>query len=621
MYPVQTLSSYDKTNIMRRLRTLLPAMLLVYTASSQKIWDGPAAGGSWSTAANWNNNTLPQPNDIVIFPTGISGTISNVNAGNNITLSGLVVQGNSNITLTNSSSKTITIANGSAAVDFSIAAGATLRSGTNVNITLASGTSTNKTTASIAGNLIINANRTFDTNNGNVLTTVSGTIQNAGTVSGHTERLLFSNGSTYLHTREGGSIPDTIWNATSNCSLTGLKDGDAGNDDQAFGNLIYNCPNMSGTTRNLGGNGLSVAGNLQVSNTGTAVLKLGLNDLGVAGNLILAGGVLRIGDNTNRVLTVSGNVSITGGTLQMSTGNNNADRGTLNVAGNFSHTGGTITETSDGRGVINFNGHTAQSFSKNSSATISNNIDFNVNNGAIVDFGASVLNGSSGTFTLSSGGRIKTANARGIYSTGSYGSIQVTGTRTYSSTADYEFRGTSTGVFTTSANPQVRNFIVNNTTGNVTMSQPITVNGILTLTAGLLTTTATNLLTLSATGSSTAATNASFVNGPLAKVFAAPLAGFTFPVGKSGAGFRNIGITAPSAASTFRAEFFRAAPPAGILGTGLTQRSACEYWDLARTAGSASTSTRVILSWETNSLCGSGQYVTQLTSLRVAHLT
>jgi hypothetical protein len=111
---------------MKKLRILVIAVLVVYTASSQKIWDGSATGGSWATAANWNNNTLPAANDIVIFPAGISGIISNVNSGNNITLGGLIVQGNSNIALTNSSNKTVTIVNGSGAVDFSIAAGATL---------------------------------------------------------------------------------------------------------------------------------------------------------------------------------------------------------------------------------------------------------------------------------------------------------------------------------------------------------------------------------------------------------------------------------------------------------------------------------------------------------------
>lgn len=606
---------------MKRLRILWIATLFAYTGSAQKIWDGPLTGGSWATAANWNNNTLPVANDIVIFPTGISGTISNVHSGANITLGGLIVQGNSNLTLTNSSSKTITIANGAGVNDFSIEAAATLKIGTNVNITLAAGAAANNTKANISGTFIVDASRTYNTNNANVLTTVTGMIQNLGTVTANTTNLVFSNGSIYSHNRAGGNIPSATWGTSSTCKLTGLTGADAGNNNQAFGNQVYDCINMSGATRILGTAGISIAGKLEIVNTGASVLRQGPATLTVGGNLILKGGVFRIGDNTDRTLTVSGAVSVEGGTLEMTSGNNAADRGTINVAGNFSQSGGTITETFTGRGVINFTGNAVQSFSKSALAIISNNIDFSISNGATVDFGTSVLNGSTGTFTLNNTAKIITANVSGLYSTGNNGCIQVSGTRTYSSLADFEFRGTATGIFSTSANPQIRNFIVNNTSGNVTMSQPMTVNGVLTLTAGLLTTTTTNLLTIGAMGSAAAATNASFVNGPMAKVFAAPLTGFTFPLGKAGTGFRNIGMTAPSAASTFRAEFFRAVPANGILGTGLTQLSACEYWDLTRTAGVAGTSTRVILSWENNSVCGSGQYVTQVTTLKVAHLT
>ena len=237
---------------MRRLSILLTTFFVITGVSAQRTWDGPATGGSWATATNWSGNVVPAANEIVIFPTGINGTIANVNAGNNITLGGLVIQGNSNITLTNSANKTITIANGSGAIDFSIAATATLTISTNVDITLASGTATNNTTSSIAGVFVIAANRTFDTNNGNVLSTVTGTIQNAGSVTGNVARLLFSNGSTYIHDRAGGTIPNATWGASSTCRITGLTNGDPGNDNQAFGNLVYNCPNMTGTTRNLG---------------------------------------------------------------------------------------------------------------------------------------------------------------------------------------------------------------------------------------------------------------------------------------------------------------------------------------------------------------------------------
>lgn len=617
----ETLSNiYDKILAMKTLSILPLSLLLISKVYSQKTWTGPASGGSWALAANWSGNAVPTANDIVIFPPGISGTISSVNAGSNITLGGLIVRSNSNIKLTNSSNKTITIANGSGINDLFIETGATLTLGTNVDITLGAGTATNNTIGNISGTMVVNTGRTFDTNNGNVVTTVNGTIQNEGTVTGNAAKLFFSNGSYYIHARAGGSIPTANWNSGSTCKITGLTGSDAGNDNQAFGNLIYECPNMTGT-RNLGANGLSVAGNLEIINTGSAVLKLNLNNLSVGGNLAVSGGVFRIGDNTNRTITVAGSVSISGGTIQMSTGNNAADRGTLVISGNFSHNGGTITETSSGRGSINFAGNSIQSFYKNASAVISDNIDFTINPGATVDFGTSVLDGSTGNFNLSDNAKMITENTDGFCSSGNNGAIQVSGVRTFSSEADYEFRGEATGNFTTTVDPQVRNFIVNNTAGDINLSRSMTVNGSLILTAGALTTSISNLITIGATGFSTVATNTSFVNGPIAKVFAAPLTGFTFPVGKSGAGHRNIAVTAPSASSTFVAEFFRTVPPSGALGSGLTQISACEYWNLSRISGAAGTSTRVILSWENTSGCGLGQYVTDQTALRVAHLT
>ena len=203
------------------------------------------------------------------------------------------------------------------------------------------------------------------------------------------------------------------------------------------------------------------------------------------------------------------------------------------------------------------------------------------------------------------------------------GTIQVGGVRTYSSQADYEFSGGATGIFTTSTNPQVRNFIANNPGGNISLSQPVTVNGALTLTSGIITTTPVNLLTIGATGSATPATNISFVNGPIAKIFALPMTGFTFPVGKS-----ECRVSKYRCQCTF-------CPPINLSCQSisgqrhlmerwvpaLSSLSACEYWNLSRTAGAAGTSARVTLSWETGSPCGLGQYVTEQTSLRVAHLT
>jgi hypothetical protein len=162
----------------------------------------------------------------------------------------------------------------------------------------------------------------------------------------------------------------------------------------------------------------------------------------------------------------------------------------------------------------------------------------------------------------------------------------------------------------------VRDLIINNTAidGDVNLAMPITVTRNLSLTEGMITTT-DNLLTIAAGGSASAPTATSFVNGPLAKV---GNTNFTFPVGKEGDGYRTIGISNLSGNATFVAEFFKSNPGVATFGAGITQISACEYWDLARPVGTASA--RVTLSWESGSPCNVNAYVTNPVTLRVAHL-
>jgi hypothetical protein len=226
-----------------------------------------------------------------------------------------------------------------------------------------------------------------------------------------------------------------------------------------------------------------------------------------------------------------------------------------------------------------------------------------------------VLNGSIGTFTLNSTGKIITAHANGL---GATGSIQVTGTKTFNSGADYEFRGASTGTFTTSTNPQVRNFTVNNTSANVTLAQPMTVNGALTLTDGELLSDATNLLTIADNGTSSAGSNTSFVNGPIRK------AGndvFTFPVGRTGTGYVPISMTAPAATNTvMTAEYLRGVPPNNttITAPGITHISACDYWRFDHTSGTLPT-IDVTANWNANNPCNGVNYVTNPGTIKLVH--
>ena len=356
------------------------------------------------------------------------------------------------------------------------------------------------------------------------------------------------------------------------------------------------------------------------------------------------------------ILNLSGDFLQSGGDIDFTSGDIGpaGQKGSMTIAGNFTQTAGTVrTTTGDNvipNGLVTFNKAGVQTFN----AAIPGNVSYinfviadgstlklesglqisrdtepnwigklTVNAGATLDASTFVISSqitidvppsATAQFNLLPDAKLITANASGVQ-----GSINTTNnlTASLSSDADYEFQGGSTGVFVTTIPNTIRDFIINNTSSNVALAMPLNITGTLLLAEGLLTTTETNFPTITATGTASEATSTSFVNGRLAK---AGTTAFTFPVGKSGAGFRNIGITTPSGSATFLAEFFRAAPTAGTLEPTLKRVSSCEYWDLSKTAGAADVSANVVLSWEANSNCGGGAYVTNPITLRVAHL-
>lgn len=372
------------------------------------------------------------------------------------------------------------------------------------------------------------------------------------------------------------------------------------------------------------------------------------------------------------ILNISGNFSQSGGMFDFAYGSSDAANFTeLNLGGDFSLTGTAIltTSTSDNsiaNGTITFNKSGTQTFSASTPANISytnftivnnsrlqllSNIQLSsigtavwgghltINNGGILDAGTNQVVSSSGAssgsnneFILNPGGSLITANTDGVQN-GTIGTVSTSlATRVFSSAANYTYNGSSlqnSGIFTTSPNAnQVNNLAINNSAGNtttgVTLQQPITVAGTLTLQSGHLTTT-NNLLTMEV-GSTVAGANYasrisggsdnSFVNGPMRKN---GNTAFLFPIGKVNAGHRYTGISAPALpGDAFTAEFIRgsASGLGSVSAPGLYRVSACEYWDLSRTAGTSSVN--VTLSWSGSSNCNAAAYVTDLTSIVVA---
>ena len=441
-------------------------VLLILTiensSGATKTWiGGTGTNLNWTTGANWGG-TAPVAGDDIIFNTPGNLTFTTLPA--NVSYNSLTIN-QGTITLAGGNTRTFTLGD-NAGVDFTVANGASF-GGSRINITLAT-----NATATISGTLSVAANRTFNTNGTTVVTTVTGTLINSGTVTCATAtKLLFNSSSTYQHALNGGTIPTATWDAASTCNVTGITNTvpTVAGFNQAFGNFTWNCTGQSGNI-SLVANLKTINGNFTVSSTN-------------ASQLILSAG-------TATTLTVLGNFSMTNGTLNFNSG---ANISAMNVAGNFTHTAGTITESNTGQGSIVFNGNTTQSYT--SGGTVSNAINFTVNNGTtlqMADNATVVGNGSSGTFTLSSGATLGVTSADGITTTGATGNIRVGGARTYNSGANYIYNGSGvqvTGAGLTQNTPA--NLTINNPT-TVTLSGATTISGNLLISQGTLSTSGNN---------------------------------------------------------------------------------------------------------------------------------
>jgi hypothetical protein len=113
-----------------------------------------------------------------------------------------------------------------------------------------------------------------------------------------------------------------------------------------------------------------------------------------------------------------------------------------------------------------------------------------VNSGGRIKLAPSAVVTSTvgGPFTLSGGADIEIGSAAGITSSGSTGNVQVAGTRSFSTGANYTYAGTAAQSTGTGLPATVNNLTINNSSGNVTLTGNVTVSGGLALTSGDLAT-------------------------------------------------------------------------------------------------------------------------------------
>ncbi len=342
------------------------------------------------------------------------------------------------------------------------------------------------------------------------------------------------------------------------------------------------------TSLTVDGGSLQVNGNVSVSNSGAnyngllEVINGGA--LNIANNLTFT----RSGGNSPFGLQVTGNSTLqTGNDLMVFSTAGTTTSNSFAVSGNgavtvgrdltLSYTGGQKTSLSlAGSAVLNAMRDVYLT------STAQNTVEIQLSNNAVFNLYGNFRSGSP-----------------------AYGSFLSTGNSTLA------FRGTSylqtwpgnlaagTDRFT------YQHVIINNskvTAPQVSLGGPVTLSGNLTLTRGIVRTTAVNLLLLPAGSSVSGASSLSFVDGPVSKT---GNTAFTFPVGNAG-NYKPLSITAPALpADAFTVQYIAANPHptySNLLRVpSLDNISECEYWIMTRTAGTSGV--QPTLTWDGQSCC------------------
>jgi hypothetical protein len=491
---------------------------------------------------------------------------------------------------------------------------ATLTPTSSANIITIQNTHTVTVTASVsADQFTVNAGGQLTVSSGQTLTiadgigtdlTVNGTLVNSGSIT-TTGTLVFNSTSAYQHNQNGGTIPTATWNAASTCSVTGIIDTAPSGFGQTFGNFVWNCPSQTIAAYSTDG------------------------DITVNGNFTLSAGFFDLSNGTaTRIITINGNYIQTGGTFDFNTGTSGNTNMTL--GGNLSLTSGAGSMTTSGvgapNGIITFNGSGIQTMSiptigasiwvkysipSGKSVKLLSNITLNsadlasqaVYQGEIIINGTLDLStytvtqnsGVAGTavFTVNAGANLITANDGGIS-----GSVSATNmTNTFSSGANYEFQGATTGTFTTTPTINTVNNLSINRSAGVTLNQNISVNGTLNLASGIFTTGANTItVTNNLTGAVTGGSPTNFVNGPLIWQLATGQT-YLYPIGK-GSTYLPFGITGITGTNPMITVEAFTGNAGGTATSPLASLSTTEYW-LASVAGGTYTNGSVSLTRQT----------------------
>lgn len=299
--------------------------------------------------------------------------------------------------------------------------------------------------------------------------------------------------------------------------------------------------------------------NLTLSNTST---KTASGALMVNGNLIVNAGPFADGGNT---ITIKGNVTM---------------NGTHSGTGKILLSGGSALHILSGTGTYT-------------------NLELDDANGATINASFTI----AGTLTLTNGVFAIGANTLTLNGTVSTGSGSITG----GTSSNLTVGGTGATLNLPTITNGLNNLTLNRANGMI-LNAPLSLNGTLTLTNGIITTSADNLLTINNTviGAISGGSTSSYIRGPLARTLPANLSSgsiYSFPIGKSA--YKLVRLVNPTTGSSgsvvIRAEVFDE-NSGGQAGTGLTSINTDRYWQVSITQGATNFNNTQIRLFETNLL-------------------
>ncbi len=329
------------------------------------------------------------------------------------------------------------------------------------------------------------------------------------------------------------------------------------------------------------------AGSALATGTGTITLQNNADLTLEAGSFDLAGLGIVFGNYSDLIIQ-GGTADLNGGTLTITATNTNA----LSVAAGASlYTGGTSldgfdTYTTDGNLI--FDGSVSETIP--AGMTSFNNLT--INNGAGVSTAADIA--VNGTLTLALGTFTPTTTAT------LYGTLTTNGGNFSTSAGTVTFAGSAAQTIDGTSAVSFYNFTMNNTNG-VTLAHDITVDGVLTLTAGVINT-GGYLLSMGTGASFSGGSSITYVDGRTAKTFAlGTSADFTFQTAKDGQ-YLPVGVTFTDVSGsdyTVTVEQFNSDPHAissSIDNTTLSAISTVHYWEIQGSGGTPA-NLQVTLTW------------------------